>query len=425
MKNRYIIPVILTALPLFCVGLFSLLDTDATYSDREKRELASMPSISLQSYADASFMQDFEAYYSDTFPGRDGLMTAARSLRSAVLLTGLIGGEDIMMLPSSQTVAVVPDAGGDSSSSAETDTAAQNLSGIMYYADRLMEVFAESSSNQPAYAETVNKLAEEAGVPFYVMMPTPAYTLYSPENQRADGTDYHAALSRLKNQLNGPRLLDVDSYFTSHKNDYIYFRTDHHWTALGAYYAASSLADAMNIELPPIESYKSGKVEGFLGSLYNSAATQSVSSKFDDNADTVEYYLPVYGYTVNSYASIRLDDPEKRSLVVPEYSGDSNLYNVFGGGDMPIAHIKSENKNGLSVFVIRDSYGHALLPFLCDMFENVYAVDPRYYSAENTLKIADFCKDYDIDCALLVNYPHMAIGGYWIEFAPYLKNLLK
>jgi len=423
MKNRYLIPVILTALPLFALGLFSLFDTDATYSDREKRELAQFPEFSLSAYADASFMQDFESYYSDTFPGRETLMAGARSLRSTVLLTGLIGGEDIMMLPSSQTVAVVPDAG-NSSDTAHDDTA-QNLSGIMYYSGRLMEVFAESDTNLTAYSETVNALSEQAGVPFYIMMPTPAYTLYSPEAQRADGTDFSAAAEKLKGLLNGPVLLDTDSTFKAHKDEYIYFRTDHHWTAKGAYYAASVLADTLDTPIPPLDKYSTGKVDNFLGSLYNSAATQSVSSKFDKNGDSVEYFIPKYGYTVNSYASINLDDPEARSLVVPDFSGDSNLYNIFCGGDMPIAHIKSENKNGTNVFVIRDSYGHALLPFLCDMFENVYAVDPRYYSADNTLKIADFVSEYDIDCVLLLNYPHMAIGGYWIEFSPYLKNLLK
>ncbi len=420
MKNRYLIPVVLIALPILFVGIFSLFDVDATYSDREKRELATMPSLSLESYADASFMKQFESYYSDTFPRREVMLAGTRALRSTVLLTSLIGGEDVMMLPSSQTVAVVPDGG-----SSPTDETAQNLSGIMYYSGRLMEVFAESDRNLTAYVEVVDRLADESGVPLYVMLPTPAYTLYSPEDQRADGTDFAASLDKLKSQLNSAEVVDIDSRFREHSSEYIYYTTDHHWTALGAYYAASALAESVGMSIPPLEEYSGGSVPGFLGSLYNSAATQSVSSKFDNNADSVEYFYPEYDYTLNSYAAIDLSDPEKRSLIVPEYSLDSNLYNVFCGGDMPIAHIQSSNKNGKNVFVVRDSYGHALLPFLTDMFENVYAVDPRYYTSDNTLKIADFCDEYDIDCVVIANYAPMAVGGYWIEFAPYLENLLK
>jgi len=426
MKNRYIIPVILIALPLFAVGIFSLFDTDATYSDREKRELASFPDFSLSSYSDASFMQDFETYYSDTFPGRETLMTGARSLRSTLLLTSLIGGEDVMILPSAQTVAVVPDASGQGGQQGgHTDDKAQDLSGIMYYSGRLMEVFAEGDANLTRYAETVDRLAEESGVPFHVMLPTPAYTLYAPEEQRKDGTDFNSSLDKLSSLLKTASLIDLDTPFKAHKDEYIYFRTDHHWTARGAYYAASALADAVGVDFQPLDKREGGKVEGFLGSLYNSAATQSVSSKFDKNGDTVEYFVPTYPAKVDSYASINLDDPTPRELIVPGYSDDSNLYNIFCGGDMPIAHISSENKNGKSIFVIRDSYGHALLPFLCDIFENVYAVDPRYYTADCTLKIADFVEKYDIDCVLLVNYAPMAVGAYWIEFAPYLENLLK
>ena len=421
MKKRYLFPVLLIFLPMLAFGLFSIFDTDAVYSDREKRELTPLPELTAASYADASFMKRFEDYYADTFPLRGGLLAAARRVRSLILLTGLVGGEDVVVLPSARTVAVVPEGGGEAGANE-----AQELSGILYYGNRLMEIFCESDANLTAYASVLNRLAEAGGRPLYVMLPTPAYTLYAPEEQRAAGTDFAASLDKLKGLLDGPVLLDLDTAMrkAAAEDEAIYFRTDHHWTARGAYLAADALARADGLTLPTLGSYASGSRSGFLGSLYNSAAAQSVSSKFDRAPDTVTYYFPQYGYTLDSYASIALDDAEKRSLVVPDFAGDSNLYNIFCGGDMPIAHIRSEVGNGRSIFVIRDSYGHALLPFLSDLYEDVYAVDPRYYTADYTLKIGAFCDAHGIDSILVVNYSPMAVGGYWIEFAPYLENLL-
>lgn len=141
-----------------------------------------------------------------------------------------------------------------------------------------------------------------------------------------------------------------------HRNEYIYFYTDHHWTGLGAYYAYRAFAESAGIrplELSGMARVKKEKM--FLGSLYNYTKDQALTK----NPDYVEYYKIQQKTRAMIYS-----DSSSRGKEGVLYAEFANNYGMFLGGDFALVHIRIENKNGKNILLIKDSFGNALAPYL-------------------------------------------------------------
>lgn len=407
--NQKSAPIAVTAvflLLIFSVFFLSLTDENSTFSPRENRILATMPSLTAGSYADGSFMRDFERFYNDTFPKREELIGSVRLLQSYFYLTGLIRPDDVVTLPAAQ--------GGGAAE------------GTLIYGNRVVEIFQSAPATTQRYIDIINALYEECGRPdTFVLMPTPAFTLYAPERAKTPGTDFLSQFELIREGLDGPRLIDLNGILTEKKDEPIYFRTDHHWTAVGAYYAASEfLTVAEGAPLPPLSRYRSGKREGFLGSLYKSIASSQVSVLFENAPDTVEYFYPLHSAQILNSSTQNMAVTEERELFYPDFNETGDLYRIFFGGDVALGIIRTDCGNGKSILVVRDSYGHAFLPFLIDAYETIYTVEPRYFMEEdNRFALGEFFRAQKIDKLLFVNYPNMAIGVYWTTFCENLEKL--
>ncbi len=414
MKKRYLISILCFLIPIVLLLGFSLFDRDQHFSEDENRELATAPSITVAGYADASFMQKFETYFNDQFPFRKMFLALSKKYNSILYPNLLISEEDVITLPSAPPV-----------QNGVSDV--EITSGSMIYKNRIMETFRVSDINTVRFANVVNRLYQECGAPeTYVLLPKPAYNLYAPHEYTTDEFSFDHAWELTASTLNGPKLLDLRPLYDDLKNEYIYFRSDHHWTATGAYYACNAFLETVeNVSLPPLETYKSGVREGFLGSLYKSAKNNQVISLIEKTPDRVEYFYPFAEAKVTSYKTAAMTDPEERDVIYADYEKNDNLYAIFMGGDIPLARIDTGTKNGKSIMVVRDSYGHAFAPFLIDAYETIWLLEPRYFNeSANKFELGTFFKEQRIDKLLFLGYPPMTVGVYWDTISNHLEQLV-
>jgi hypothetical protein len=162
-------------------------------------------------------------------------------------------------------------------------------------------------------------------------------------------------------------IVTVDAYSriaANVRDEYLYFRTDHHWTALGAYYAYLAFAQAAGLEAMTINNYVEFALPGYIGSF----AVGTQDRVIVENPDTLYYYMLDRGITFSQNLIFIPQDP---SMIG---------YLIFLGGDHPIIDITSSNRNGKTLIVIKDSFANAFVPWVAPNYERVIVLDPRLYN---------------------------------------------
>ena len=165
-----------------------------------------------------------------------------------------------------------------------------------------------------------------------------------------------------------------------HKKEYLYFRTDHHWTALGGYYAYKEFCKTKGITANALSSYEKVTFDGFLGSFYTHTKDENIAK----NPDTVEAYVPL---STNDMKFTDKNGTETSWKIIKDVStwNQGTKYNTFIGGDNPWSVITNPKVNdGSSVLILKESFGNAMIPFLVDHYQNIYIVDYRYYTGSIT-----------------------------------------
>ena len=203
------------------------------------------------------------------------------------------------------------------------------------------------------------------------------------------------------------KTIPLHDVMMSHRTEYIYFRTDHHWTALGAYYAYVQFCTAKGITPHNLSDYEVSQFPGFLGSFYNDGGKPDAMK---NDPDTVNAYHPV-----SATASMKYGDNENSTLtggqvIFDESTASASLkYGTFIMGDNPFTVIENpEVSNGESCIVVKESFGNAFVPFLVDHYQTVYVVDYRYYSGS----ITQLARDKGVKDVLFVNNLSAIRGSY-------------
>ena len=192
-------------------------------------------------------------------------------------------------------------------------------------------------------------------------------------------------------------VIPVDAYsvLEAHKDEYLYFSTDHHWTGLGAYYAYTAFMEAAGLDYYDYDSYTKHTITGFLGTLYSGT---NMAKALEENPDYVEWCeFPVanktYQYNKGDLANYFA------SSVMHGYASGPYSYGVFLGGDYPLTIIKTNVNNGRKLVIIKESYGNAPATFIAAGFEETYVVDERYYDGN----IVDLVESRGITDVLIIN----------------------
>lgn len=231
------------------------------------------------------------------------------------------------------------------------------------------------------YAKSVNAIADdlEGKADVYNMVIPLSSGITFPDNlqDQIKSSDQREAMQKIQSKLDdNVHVVDIYDSLMQHRDEYIYFRTDHHWTTLGAYYAYEDFCEAKGIEPEELDSYESKDFEGFVGSFYNDCG----EAKLKANPDTVTAYYP----NSDSILHVTAADGTKYDWPViydvSNYS-DSLKYSAFIGADNPYTVIENKDlTDGSACIVVKESFGNAFIPFLVDHYQKIYVVDYRYWT---------------------------------------------
>lgn len=410
-------------------------------SEDENRELTPFPTFSIEGLMDGSFFSQLELWYADTYPGRGLWLDVSDSFKSlyGIREEQIVGGtmddspipevsvnsddnswlrpvisdstEKNPPMPSesdgpavsttdrpqtSESTSPTPTTDPSENrppittqptvkppfSEPEPDDVFEKVDGYYLKGDTAYELYGFSEKNTKRYIAAMDGLAQrlQGKANVYSVIAPLAYgiKLNAATQKSLRMTDQEQALLYIYSSMSNlvkkvycyPNLL-------AHKDEYLYFRTDHHWTALGAYYAYQVFCSIKGIPSHPLSYFETMTFDGFLGTMYNYC---NKPPAMESNPDTITAYVP-RGTNIMNFWESKSAKPTKWNVVhnVSSY-GRGVKYSCFIGGDNPYSEIHNTAiTDGSACVVVKNSFGNAFVPFTVDHYEYVYVVDLRYY----------------------------------------------
>ena len=380
---------------LFFIGLLFFLRP--TVSDAEKRELTKFPAFTMESFLSGEWTSQVSLWFADTYPMREGMIEANNSIEELYGVRGeqvIVGGDadDIPDKPVSGDVVFNPtdDGGGN------------KVEGMYVNGDTAYQLYSFNQQNSASYAALINSFANQIGDKakvYDMIVPLHYQIAISRETAAKYGaSDCEAAIDYMYSAMNnGVATVDVLPNLIAHNTEYLYYRTDHHWTARGAYYAYEAFCSVKGIKATPLSSYERRQYNNFLGTLY-SEAKQPAAMKA--NPDYVEAFVPMGTNRLDVYNADGSYFDWFAIVANAEKYSTGNKYLTFISGDRPLIKIHNDKiTDGSSIVVVKESYGNAFVPFLVDSYEYVYVIDYRHWSGN----LADFVTQNSIDDVLFLN----------------------
>lgn len=402
---------------LFFILLFAgcvigfLMPLRPAVSDLEKRELTQFPTFSKEAFIDGSYFKQMDTWYADTFPFRDQLLAVNSDIQELYGVRGqqIHGGgnqsgdeiptgpaditpssADIQNpTPSQQESTPAISAAGEEGSAGSENTVAPQLHGSIYIDGKdAYGIYYFNLEAANLYIDAVNRMANglngQATV-YAMMIPNNSGILLSEAKQKEiGGSDQTAAIDYYYKSMDASvKKVPIFDTLSKHKQEKIFFSTDHHWTALGAYYSYEQFAAVKGIKAHALEDYEKMSFPNFIGSYYSS--TQAKELK--DNPEVIDAYVPI---SVNRMVITEKDGNHLNWPIVNDVSSYSagNKYSCFIGGDNPYSVIDNPAvQDGSICLVIKESFGNALVPFLVDHYQKIIVVDYRYYQ-DNLIQLA-------------------------------------
>lgn len=362
------------------------------FSEKEKRQLASFPSFSFAALFDGSFFRGIDSWFSDTFPFREGMISANEKLEEMRGFGDRIYGlnNEVVDIPIAPPKS---DASNESATAEPTteeekeptvpdqlDEVTQNLSNITIVGNTGYSYWYFNQSVADKYAKTVNKTAQKlAGKSkvYTMLVPTSMdITMSDALRVKMNSGDQKKGMEYIFSSLSSDvAAVDIYKPLRLHRDEYLYYRTDHHWTALGAYYAYEEFAAVKGVKPIALSKFEKKSFGEFLGSYY----TNSNSSALKKDPDELIAYMPPYKTT------LRYTTPDGTVVdwfLVNDVSSYpiSQKYSAFAGADNPYTVIENKSREkGKTCVIIKESFGNAVIPYIVNNYKKVYVVDYRYY----------------------------------------------
>lgn len=310
---------------------------DRDFSEAENRNLAQKPALSLTALADGSYFSGLSDYVSDQFFARDKWMSLklkCETIMGRKDASGIFLGSDDYLLSAPET----PD----------DDALSRTITNINQFAVNHSDLSMRM-----------------------MLVPDSAMILSDKLPNNAPVRDQLQDIADISSQLSGSiQVLDVASALASHASEYIYYKTDHHWTSLGAYYAFSACSGQLGIA-SPVTNYDIYTVsDTFEGTLSSKSGSHKTT-------DTVQIYIP---QSQIRYYVTYSDSTERVCSIYQSSALDSkDKYTVFFGGNHPKVEISTTADNERVLLLFKDSYANSFVQFLLPYYQKIIMIDPRYY----------------------------------------------
>ena len=333
--------ILLFVILIFGFTLATLLTPERERSEAENRELARHPEITLQSLLSGEFEKDYEDYLTDQFVLRDGwigLKTAAERLTQKRESKDIYFAEDDYLIEKHTGVFT--------SAQAETNV-------------QLLAAFLEQYQDQFENGITV------------MIVPNAVSVLRDKLPPFASPYDERIYLADIEWAVPESLWFDANEILQSHRDEEIYYRTDHHWTTLGAFYVYQAWAAAKGLHIPSEDEYEIETVtEEFEGTVQSKLGIRT-------KKDSIRLYLP----HEDIFYTVETDGQEKKYSVY-DYSklNTKDKYGVFFGGNYALTKITTKADNGRRILLLKDSYANCFAPFLLGEYEEIDLLDIRYYN---------------------------------------------
>ena len=328
---------------IFMVLLLGLAGKEAlshqrTYSPVEKRELQTRPEISITKVLDGKFQKKYESYLRDQFPGRDHWVSFQTDMEL------FMGKNEI------HNVYI-----------------GKNHYLLEHYTEKEFDP-QQISKNLQALEKFVGKAKQNADV-HVMMVPTKSWVLreklpaFAPHYK--EQKFYDALQQKLEKE---DVLISVEPVLDAHKEEEIYYRTDHHWTTLGAWYAYEQYTKAVGGDLQRAQGKKKFRCisKDFYGTTY-------AKINYARQADKIEIYEPADKLRV----VYNMGEKKTKTLYDFSFLKTADQYSVFTGGNQAVLEITGGIKNGKTLLLIKDSFANSILPFLAEDYEKLVVVDLR------------------------------------------------
>lgn len=432
MRKVYAILAALFLVLLLSVGFYSMFNLNAD---------AAKPDVTFGSFFNGDYASGQRAWYAAAFPQSDTLKSVNKTLNGFYKFSALSGEDSVQLLVNMDGQAAqhgasiqTPDAStttDPSDATTPTETAApiesvepsdglqpgmlvENLGAALLVGNRAVEVAYADYDSISDYSEKVTSIATALGskVNTYCILVPNAAEFYTPEDYHTGECSQSAMISYAYEHM-GTNVKTVDAYskLASHIDEYIYFRTDHHWTQLGAYYAYLAYCEKAGLQAEPLSKFETGQYDVFVGSLYNFLEDYPQSAVLRDNPDTLHYYVPFVDRDTWVYPDATLTNGYQLGVICHIDAEYSNKYLCFLGGDHPVTVIDTD-VDGPVCMLIKESYGNAFAPWLTSHYSRIIVIDPREFNSDGkpTLDIAKFAQEQKVNDCIILDYP-MVIGS--------------
>lgn len=325
--------------------LLNLLTPNRVFSEAENRYLAKRPELEAKEVLDGDYMEDYEIWMSDQLLFRDGFV-GLKATSDKALGRGDSGGVYL---------------GKDG-----------------YLLEELQELDEEKLKKNTTVAAGFLKGLKAQGVEgHFLMVPTGACIMKDKLPPFAPELSQEELFKELAAEL--PGFLDVTETLKAARErstgkeaaDQLYYRTDHHWTSLGAYYAYEAFCRETDREVPDLSEYEIRTLsEEFYGTSYARAGLYILKP------DIMTSMLKKDGVKVQvDYGTGEAED----SLYDESFLSRRDKYRVFLKGNYPLTRITTSNQNGEKLLLIKDSYANTFVQFLVEDYEEIHMIDPRLF----------------------------------------------
>lgn len=325
-----LVPVIHLALP------------DRSFSAVENRTLKGKPEFSLASLSDGSFAKGVTGYLEDQFPLRDQMIRLKARMEKWL---GRQENNDVYIRSGEYLIGKF----------------SPNPDELTREKAEVLNAFAKAHEDRSISIMLVPNKIE------IIKDRLPVYAPAASQAQYLE--DFYSQLSPKINAI------DLIPRFTDLKNNYLYFRSDHHWTQEGAFRAQEEFFRSLDMAPRTEGEYDIRKVaQDFLGTL------TSKSGIPPNSADELNLYVP----RTPEDLVVNLTEEQKKltSLYQMDLVEGQDKYLVYLGGNYPVVRITTTSTQDRRLLIIKDSYANPFVPFMTKDFNEITMVDLRYYTGD-------------------------------------------